>query len=108
MDYTSVCFIPDSNDVLSCGNDKTVSYWNDTKKPIEILKTIGNGLKIAISPNKQHIAVGDELGYLYIIDGVTLDLIEKLNAHNGLIRDLCFSADSKQLVTGGGDSLVSV
>lgn len=70
--------------------------------------TQGVGLKISISQDERYAAVGDELGILYVFNPLTFEIYKKIDAHNGLIKDLCFSPRGDYLVTGGGDSIVLI
>lgn len=54
------------------------------------------------------MAVGDELGVLYVISLKNKTLEHQVQAHMGPIRDMCFTPDSVYLITGGGDSKILV
>ena len=71
-----------------------------------IYKTSGTGLKIKLSLDKEHIAIGDDFGYLYLFDR-EYNLIKNFQAHKGPIRDICFIVNG-DLVTGGGDSKILI
>jgi len=96
--------------VVSCGSDKGVRFWDpDTDEASLILTSHGCGLKTCCSPDEKYMAVGDELGWLYVIDLKTKALRDQaIQAHRGPIRDMCFTSDSTYLITGGGDSVILV
>ncbi|CAG9334844.1 unnamed protein product [Blepharisma stoltei] len=107
-DYNSVTFIPDTKALMSCGTDKIVRRWDKNGNPSNAFATQGSGLKICISQDERYGAVGDELGILYIFNPFTFEVHHKIQAHRGLIRDLCFSPRGDYLITGGGDSIVYI
>ncbi|CAG9326083.1 unnamed protein product [Blepharisma stoltei] len=107
-DYNSVTFVPDTKSLLSCGTDKIVRRWDKCGNPTNEFITQGAGLKICVSQDEKYGAVGDELGILYLFNPFTFEIYHKIQAHRGLMRDLCFSPKSDYLVTGGGDSVVCI
>jgi WD domain, G-beta repeat. len=59
-----------------------------------------------MSYDNKYLAVGDDYGYLYVFD-YQYNHIKDFQAHKGPIRDMVFLY-SGQLVTGGGDSIITI
>ncbi|CAG9334281.1 unnamed protein product [Blepharisma stoltei] len=107
--FNSVVISPISSEVISCGTDKYVRWWNPTKDEACVLcETNGTSLKVAVAKDESWIAAGDDLGKIYLINYKEKKLEKEIQAHLGPVRDLCFSHDARYLVSGGGDSTVSV
>lgn len=65
-------------------------------------------LKVCVSADEKYAAVGDELGFFYLIL-LRKKIVEKqVHAHMGSLRDISFTPDSLKLITGGGDSKIII
>jgi WD40 repeat protein len=75
--------------------------WTDTAS-----NAVGWGLTFA--PDGSTLALGDNLGQLYLWNAVTGEVQNNFQAHTDAIYALAFSPDSSTLATGGGDNLVKI
>ena len=64
--------------------------------------------EFAFSPCGKYLAVVSDDGYLRVFDYHTMDLIGTMRSYFGALLCVGWSPDSKYLVTGGQDDLVSV
>ena len=101
----------DQSLVLTVGQERKITYW-DLREPHPV-QTIdpahdGEALCIAMSKTSDIFATGgsDSLVKLWdlrmgkcLVDGV---------GHSGLVRDIKFSPDGRQLVSGGTDGCIFV
>lgn len=82
-------------------NQKTnpVAYWKLSNQKIN---------QIAFSPDGTHLAVVSEDGLLKIIDYLKEQVIDVHRSYYGALLCVTWSPDSRYIVTGGQDDLVSI
>lgn len=71
---------------------------------------IGSGAinEFSFSPCKKYLAVASQDGYLRVFNYDSMDLVGSMKSYFGGLLCVCWSPDSKYIVTGGEDDLVTV
>lgn len=71
---------------------------------------IGSGAinEFSFSPCKKYLAVASQDGYLRVFNYDSMDLVGSMKSYFGGLLCACWSPDSKYIVTGGEDDLVTV
>lgn len=112
--YSSINHIAFSNNnkyVAIASSDRSVSVWKLPSFEMEkrIIPRSFNISTIESHSNDNLISFGDELGYVYLLkfedDKISC---EGVNAHNGIINDICFSPNSQIIGTAGSDNKAAV
>ena len=112
-DVISVKWSNDSQLFASCGNDKTVRFWDIREhKNINILSGIQydgiNDISIYSSSNNSTIALGHKDGLITIWDYSKRCVIKEIYEHNEEVRSVAFSPDGKYLLSGSFDSKIKI
>lgn len=64
--------------------------------------------RLKVSPDGAEIAIGDDVGGVWLFSLASLELTHYLRAHNGRIRGIDFSGDGSELLTAGGTDDVKI
>jgi WD40 repeat protein/tetratricopeptide (TPR) repeat protein len=117
---------PDGKQLVSAGDDKVIRVWDrQTGATVRTIRgQVGPGEEgriytIALSPDGRWLAAGgwmapgrgvrdNEVGDIRLYDFATGNLVALLRGHLDGVNSLAFSADSKLLISGGGDSTAIV
>ncbi|CCA77814.1 related to WD40-repeat protein (notchless protein), partial [Serendipita indica DSM 11827] len=106
----SVAFSPDSSQIVSGSDDKTIRLWDTvTGQPLgEPLQGHEAGiLSVAFSPDGSQIVSGSEDQNIRLWDTSTgQPLGEPLRGHYGSIRSVIFSPDGSKIVSGSDDKTI--
>ncbi|VDK81815.1 unnamed protein product, partial [Onchocerca ochengi] len=110
---------PDKRGFISCGNDKTVRYWNYelvsegmrkrlSMKPCRIMEVPDEALCIAASNDSRFLAVGllDNTASVHFVD--TLKFFVSLYGHSLPVTAIHISHDNKLVATGSADKSVKI
>lgn len=115
-----IFFTHDGKTLISASGDKTVRVWDIASgKTIRILRgQIGPGgegqiFAAALSPDNRWLAVGGALNapndrIIRLIDLLSGQVARLLQGHQNVILSLAFSADSRYLVSGSGDTTARI
>lgn len=99
---TSLVISPDGNTLISAGQQ--VEIWDLTTR--SRIRTLNGQTEfvyaVALSPDGQTIATGDDKGTIALWNFNTGQLQQRLN-HGNIVYQLTFSADGKTLLSGGVD-----
>ncbi|MCF0206196.1 MAG: caspase family protein, partial [Bacteroidales bacterium] len=111
MHINDISFSKEGNLVAVASADRSVSVWrlDNYKMEKRFVPRSFNISAIASCKENNCFAFGDELGYAYKITFAQDKLIvDAVDAHDGKINDLQFSANSNVIVTAGSDNSVAV
>ncbi|MCP9261933.1 WD repeat-containing protein 3 [Dirofilaria immitis] len=110
---------PDKRGFVSCGNDKTVRYWNYelvnegmrkrlSLKPCRILKVPDEALCVATSNDSRFLSVGllDNTACVYFVD--TLKFFISLYGHSLPVTAIHISHNNNLIATGSADKSVKI
>ncbi|KAI0133563.1 WD domain-containing protein [Xylariales sp. AK1849] len=88
---------------------KSVHSKHQKMNPVAIWKLSNQRINaFAFSPDNRHLAVVSEDGTLRIIDYLKEEILSILNSYYGGFICVCWSPDSKYVLTGGQDDLISI
>ena len=106
----SVTFHPRTNEVVSCGNDHTIRFWDpDTGIPVgSIHFDFGTYPYIAFAPSGERLAANERDGTIKLLDRTTLRETVVLKGHKGDVHAMAFTPDGTTLISGGKDSTVRI
>ena len=62
------------------------------------------GGKVCFSPDGRHLAIGDAVGRIHLLDWAGDRAVTNFQAHNGAVTSLVYSPDGRVLASGGGYS----
>ncbi|PQE30882.1 hypothetical protein CJF32_00011342 [Rutstroemia sp. NJR-2017a WRK4] len=104
----SVAFSPDSKQVVSGSEDKTVQLW-DTATGQQIPPILeghtGGVHSVAFSPDSKHVVSGSEDSTVRLWDtAIGQQILPTLEGHTGSVCSVAFSPDSKQVVSRSTDN----
>jgi WD40 repeat protein/serine/threonine protein kinase len=107
----SVAFHPDGRRLLSAPRQDRIFLWDlSSRQPERILTVPTGGWKgdprAAFNRAGTLLAAGDREGRVRLWDVGTGRPAGEWAAHDGLVRDVCFAPDDKQLATAGADGTV--
>ncbi|VIO93080.1 WD-repeat protein 3, putative [Brugia malayi] len=110
---------PDKRGFVSCGNDKTVRYWNYelvsegtrkrlSVKPCRVLEVPDEALCVAASNDSRFLAVGllDNTACVHFVD--TFKFFVSLYGHSLPVTAIHISYDNKLVATGSADKSVKI
>lgn len=101
--------IPKSPDMVTCGGDSMVAYWNIKGKTIRrsiFLKEVG--MCLAVSPDAKTLAVGCVTGHLFFINMSDFKVIANPRDRYKEISVVKFSPCGNFLAAGGSDTLILI
>lgn len=101
----SVCFNSDGNMFVTGAGDG-VKVWNSIN--LTCVRTIETDYVISTCfvPGDRHILVGLKSGILLIVDIISGEILESIEAHKNEIWSICLLPDLRGCVTGGSDETV--
>ncbi len=108
-DIRSIAFIPGQNDFFTSGSDGQVLRWslNGSEKTFQVVYSGGDIINVlAVSPDAGWLACGSENSSIKMIPLKGTDESFEMNGHNGKIKSLIFSFDSKQIYSAALDGKV--
>ena len=86
----------------------SLQVWDaDSGKELRKLEEYG-GNDVALSPDGRKIGTAGCDGVVRIVDAESGEELHKLEGHTGSVTSIVFSPDGKRVVTGGGNSPVSM
>jgi len=93
------------NELLSLGGDGILTKWDIEKcRAIESVELSRKSLR-AIAKNDDYLAIASSDATIYLLNAQSLELINKIeHAHEHSVFSVCFSPDSKYLLSGGRDA----
>ena len=101
----------DGSTYVTVGDDKRLRVWRLRSVPVSIDRPgfDGGAFGVAFDPSGGRIAVGDGAGHLHIVavDGTAGGAID-LVAHDGVVRDVAWSADGMSIASIGDDGDVQL
>lgn len=101
-------FSKDGQWIVSSGMDQTLRVW-DTEKKEELFQfSLNDGIpkKICLSPNRQYLVAGTNMGEIYVWDTMTQKLVKQFKAHQDNIRGLQYSPTQPAFVSGSMDNWI--
>jgi len=103
----AVAFSPDGRRLAACGIDSLTVWSLDQGSLTPLLMDFQGAHRcLAIAPDGQTLAIGDDHGTIRILDMTSGELMHRLDAHNDVVRSVMFSPDGQRLVSAGQDRLV--
>ncbi|MDD4150749.1 MAG: WD40 repeat domain-containing protein, partial [Bacteroidales bacterium] len=111
LSVNDIDFSADGKFVAIASSDRSISVWSlpDFKFEKRVIPRSFNVSAIISHPNDSLIAFGDELGFAYLLkfenDKISC---QGVNAHNGVINDICFSPNSNITGTAGSDNVAAI
>ncbi|KAI9883325.1 MAG: hypothetical protein M1823_004913 [Watsoniomyces obsoletus] len=89
--------------------DKSVNSSSQKFNPVACWKLSKQRINaFAFAPDGQHLAVVSEDGTLRLLDYLREELLDVYSSYYGGFTCVCWSPDSKYILTGGQDDLVSI
>lgn len=103
-----VGFSPDSRALIGAGADGTLWRWSLADGQPQVLYSGERRLvSLAISPDGELIASGDDSGTFLVWDAQSGELVHtQQGAHDDIVTVLAFSPDGRQMLSGSRDSAV--
>ena len=105
----SIAFIPGQNEFFTSGSDGKILRWsmNGSENTYQVVYS-GQDIAdvLAVSPDAQWLACGNENASIRMIPLGGTEKSFEMKGHQGSIRSLMFSYDSKQLYSAGMDGKV--
>ena len=104
-------FSADGKFVAIASSDRSISIWSLPQLKFEkrVIPRSFNVSTMVSHPNDSLLAFGDELGYVYLMkfenDKISC---QGVNAHNGVVNDICFSPNSVVIGTAGSDNMAGI
>jgi WD40 repeat protein len=108
-DIRSIAFIPGKNEFFTSGSDGQVLRWslNGAEKTFQVVYSGSDIIDVlAVSPDAGWLACGSENSSIKMIPLKGSDKSFEMKGHNGKIKSLIFSFDSKQLYSAALDGKV--
>lgn len=109
--HMSVKFCPNGLQILSCGADRKVSYWEtyDGSLLREVEgSTVGSINSLDISPDGRHFVTGSSDCLVRFWDYHTADVTHVGTGHAAIVTACKFSPDSLHIVTASADGTVII
>ncbi|MEM9986126.1 MAG: WG repeat-containing protein, partial [Bacteroidota bacterium] len=101
-------FTANGNYLLAGTEDGVLRIWSMGDGSLRQLATGAPIQSLAISPNGQHVAIGDRLGSIKYYRLTDLSLIEQYQAHRDWVSALDFDPDGEYLMSAGRDRSLRV
>jgi len=108
-DVRSIAFVPGKTEFFTSGSDGKVLKWslNGPDKTFQVVYSGSDIIDVlAVSPDAGWLACGSENSAIKIIPLKGTDKSFEMKGHNGQIKSLVFSYDSKQLYSAALDGKV--
>ena len=106
---SSAVFSPDSTRLVSTGTDGTLRIWDTATGATLRVIDLGNPMAYADwSPDGRHLAVGDTVGMVTILDAETGEVLHRTAGHSDVIWSTHFSPDGQQIVTASWDGTARI
>ena len=108
-DIRSIAFVPGKNEFFTSGSDGQVLKWSldGSEKTFHVIYSGGDIINVlAVSPDASWLACGSENSSIRMIPLKGIDKSFEMKGHNGKIKSLIFSFDSKQLYSAALDGKV--
>ncbi|XP_001606594.3 protein FAN [Nasonia vitripennis] len=103
----AITFEPDSKNVISCANNKSLSVM-DVQTSTQTYITTLEEEAVSLAWIHSFLLIGDLKGDLLMWDPQTAAFISKFYCHQGPLVSLAVSPDNKKVITGGQDRKVIV
>jgi WD40 repeat protein/serine/threonine protein kinase len=106
----SVAFSPDSQRILTTGDDGMVRVWDAATgaQLHDLLGRVNRALCAGYSPDGQRIASGGFDDNVRIWNAQTFEQVAQLGGHQEYVHSLAWRADSQQLLSCSGDHTVRI
>lgn len=105
--------VPNDNLILTTGQDRKITYWDLREtNPVKSFDTNNNPKKgdecstLAVSHDGKLFATGGSEQVVRLWDVGTGKVLGEGTGHSGIINTVMFSADDKQLISGGKDGSI--
>ncbi|KAJ5899555.1 hypothetical protein N7495_004299 [Penicillium taxi] len=88
---------------------KSVNSRNQKSNPVSLWKLANQKISsFAFSPDQRHLAIVMEDGSLRLMDYLKEEILDIFGSYYGGMICVCWSPDSKYILTGGQDDLVTI
>lgn len=102
----AINFTSDTLALVSADAD-SIKLWNrPTMKCVRTINGTGYALCTLFAPGDRHCLIGTMSGKLVIVDIVSGDILEEIQAHQKEVWSITMLPGMKGIVTGGGDATV--
>ena len=102
-----VAWSPDSRQVASASEDRTVRLWSlKHKKPLKTLTSHTVALGVAWSPQGKYVASGSSNGAVHVWDVKSGQEVRTMMGHHNTVRRVAWSADGKQIAVAASNGLL--
>jgi cilia- and flagella-associated protein 52 len=106
--FRSVVFHPDESQILTCGSDRKITYWDSSDcNAIRIMDGSSEEIKsLAIEPDGKYFVSGanDKLVKLWDYDEGTLKAVGA--GHSGAVNVVQISPDQRRIVSVGAEGAI--
>lgn len=101
--------------MLTTGQERKITYWNlQHPNPVRMIDTSRNPqtadecMSLSFSNNGKYFVTGGSEQAIKIWDAVSGKLISEGRGHSGCVNTVTFSADDRQVISGGRDGNIFV
>lgn len=109
IQIAELTFSPDGSVLLSAGADGSARLWSAaTGKQVGRFDHGTSLCSAAWSSTGQSFAIGDDVGYIIVVDRETLASAGRWKGHDNRVESLAFSPDDAYLVSGSDDRTVAL
>ncbi len=104
-----IFYIGDNYSHLKISNNKLIGEDEDKNNESDDIISLKS---IKFSPDKNYVAIGDNIGNVYIYSLTTFKLVQEIPIHSGQVNSIDMIEDTEKnkvyFVSGGADSLISI